>query len=162
MSKLLIQHGADVNTQGPDGNNLLYSAAACGNISDVRFLLSQRVNPSITTNYFWAPLHWASANGHIDCVKLLLDAGAEVSPVSDTAQTPLDLAIERRKVDIEQLLRSKGAKRGDEIREEHGGPRYSYWYGSESEDDEDENEGEEEEEEEEGEDYFGTASLQRE
>ncbi|KAI1646077.1 uncharacterized protein F4817DRAFT_157429 [Daldinia loculata] len=162
MSKLLIQHGADVNTQGPDGNNLLYSAAACGNISDVRFLLSQRVNPSITTNYFWAPLHWASANGHIDCVKLLLDAGAEVSPVSDTALTPLDLAIEGRKVDIEQLLRSKGAKRGDEIREEHGGPRYSYRYGSESEDDEDENEEEEEEEDEEGEDYFGTASLQRE
>ncbi|KAF3062306.1 Fibronectin type 3 and ankyrin repeat domains protein 1 [Daldinia childiae] len=136
MAKLLTQHGADVNTRDPEGGNVLYWAAAGGHVNEVRFLLDQKVNPSITTAYFWAPLHWASANGYIECVKLLLDAGAEVSPVSDTALTPLDLAIEHKKVEIEQLLRSKGAKRGNEIGEEYGGPRYSYRHSSESEDEE--------------------------
>ncbi|KAI0468422.1 hypothetical protein F4859DRAFT_524356 [Xylaria cf. heliscus] len=124
MSKLLIRHGADVNTQRRDGDNKLYSAAAGGDVSDLKFLISQGVDPSITTNLFWAPLHKASENGHIECVKLLLDAGAVVSPVSDTGMTPLDMAIERKQVDIQQLLRSKDAKRGIEVWETNGGPKY--------------------------------------
>ncbi|EDN92786.1 hypothetical protein SS1G_08650 [Sclerotinia sclerotiorum 1980 UF-70] len=49
------------------------------------------VNPSITNEFGWTPLHEASANGHLECVKLLLRKKAMPSPISDEGKTPLDL-----------------------------------------------------------------------
>lgn len=49
--QLLRIAGADPNKRGPAGITRLYQAAASGDIENVKFLLQNSVNPSITTNY---------------------------------------------------------------------------------------------------------------
>lgn len=84
VCQLLVNSGANTNSRGIEGLNLLYEAAAGGNAKHVASLLRQGVNPSITTRFGWAPLHWAAGNGHTACVRLLLDSHADVNILSDT------------------------------------------------------------------------------
>jgi ankyrin repeat protein len=102
------------------GVHVLYPAAEVGNVGLVRYLLNNKVNPSILTDFGWAPLHWAANNGHLECVHLLLEAGADPSPVSDQAKTPLDLVRETQQREIEQVLLEAGAKTAVQIYEERG------------------------------------------
>ncbi|OBT51771.1 hypothetical protein VE04_08327 [Pseudogymnoascus sp. 24MN13] len=115
VSKILIEHGADVNKAGVDGVHMLYKAAAGGSVDDVKFLLNHNVNPSILTKYGWAPLHWAASNGHQECVCMLVAAKADVNPVSDQFTTPLDMAIKQGNKKIEQFLLAQGAKTATEV-----------------------------------------------
>lgn len=58
---------------------------------------SHLVDPSITNNFGWSPLHGAAPNGHFDCAELLLKHHANPSPISDTRKTPLDLVLSGQK-----------------------------------------------------------------
>ena len=73
-------------------------------------MLKSGTNPSIQTQYGWAPLHWAASYGHIDCVKLLLEAGAEPNTVSDQRVTPLDLATQADQSIVIEVLHKVCAK----------------------------------------------------
>lgn len=88
---LLRKAGANPNTREVDGVSRIYCAAAGGDLEDVRWLLTNDVNPSLSTNFYWAPLHWAAHNGHLACVEELHKFGADVNPMSDVSTTALDM-----------------------------------------------------------------------
>ncbi|KAI1413270.1 hypothetical protein F5Y13DRAFT_198994 [Hypoxylon sp. FL1857] len=90
MLNLLVRHGASLDLRQREGCHELYEAAVFGATEAVKFFLDCGVDPSITNNFGWTPLHGAAANGHLDCVVLLLNKKANPSPVSDTGETPLD------------------------------------------------------------------------
>lgn len=70
----------------------LYKAAAGGNYDDVKRMLEQGADPSMSTFYKWTALHWAVNNGHKDVIELLLSHGADINAVSDTGRRPLSMA----------------------------------------------------------------------
>ena len=98
----------------------LYNAAAWGNAEDVKFLLDCGVDPSLKTDYGWAPLHWAAHNGNLDCVHLLMDAGADLNTISDRSTTPLDQARIGGKDNIARILKGAGAKTASQVYQEMG------------------------------------------
>lgn len=81
----------------------------------VKKLLKYGTNPSITTRYGWAPLHWAANSGHIEVVKILIQAGADLSPISDQTVTPLDMAIRSKHSGIVDLLVQTGARESRDV-----------------------------------------------
>lgn len=89
--KLLIERGANIDLRQREGCHELYEAAVFGDINAVDFFLEQGVDPSITNNFGWTPLHGAAANGHYEIVKRLIRKGVNISPLSDTYETPLSL-----------------------------------------------------------------------
>lgn len=95
---------------------MLYVAACEGRLEDVKFCLDCGMDPSIKTNYLWAPLHWAAHNGRTECVRELLRAGADPSPISDQSKTPLDLISNMQdREQIRKMLLDAGAKTTQEI-----------------------------------------------
>ena len=109
---LEISTGAlKAENQGSNGVNELYPFAPAGDTELVRFMLKSGTDPSIRTNFNWAPLHWAANNCNLECVKLLKSAGADVDPISDQNTTPLDLAINDNQLAIIEVLSRAGAKR---------------------------------------------------
>ena len=78
-------------------------------------MLESGTNPSIQTQFDWAPLHWTAYFGHIDCVKLLIEAGANLNPVSDQDASPLDLALRANQVNIVNTLSRAGALESRDI-----------------------------------------------
>lgn len=115
VCQLLVNSGANINSTGILGLNLLYEAAAGGHAKLVASLLRQGVNPSITTEFGWAPLHWAAGNGHMACVRLLLDYHADVNVISDIHESPLDIAMRGTHTEIVNILKDKGALSGGDI-----------------------------------------------
>jgi hypothetical protein len=108
--ELLLDAGADTNTQA--GKNLYTPLllAACHDKNDIAELLVKaradvnRANRDDTT-----PLHCAARNGNKDLVKLLLDAGADVNVQDIYGDTPLDSAVSNGHEEIVKLLREHGA-----------------------------------------------------
>ncbi|KAI9773647.1 MAG: hypothetical protein M1840_006921 [Geoglossum simile] len=78
-------------------------------------MLDSGTNPSIQTEYDWAPLHWAASYGHADCVELLIQANADLSVISDQSVTPLDLALRANETAAVDLLIKAGAKESRDI-----------------------------------------------
>ena len=113
---ILREVGADSSTRGLQGVSELYTAAKDGETDVVKFMLESGTNPSIQTNYQWAPLHWAASYGHTECVRLLIAAGADVSVVSDQRVTPLDLAIQAGQDAVTAMLIAAGGKKYQDLR----------------------------------------------
>ena len=61
------------NTQGPFGNTLLHSAAADGDVGEVRRLLAAGADPRITNREGHTPLRVAVLLGHDDICRVLAD-----------------------------------------------------------------------------------------
>lgn len=53
----LLLAGTDPNTKGWHGASELYAASDVGDIATVRYMIDSGTNPSIKTDYGWAPLH---------------------------------------------------------------------------------------------------------
>jgi len=106
---------ANVETKGRNGDNVLYGAAASGDTEKVKLLLSFGINPSIMTDFHWAPIHWASHNGRFETVKVLLKAGAHVNAASDQEKKALGLALESSQTAIVQLLRQHGGQQSKDL-----------------------------------------------
>lgn len=115
MVQLLRIAAANPNERGPAGIMRLYQAEASGDIENVKFLLQNNVNSSITTNYGWAPLHWAANSGHADCVRELLKWKVDLNTLSDISTTPLDMAREMNQTHIIRILFDAGAKTAEEV-----------------------------------------------
>ena len=113
--RLLRKAGANPNEQGPLGVTRLYEEAAGGHLDNVRFLLAEGVNPSIQTQFGWAPLHWAAHNNHLSVVLELLRYKADLNPMSDQSTTPLDMARRAKRDLIAQILLDAGAKTAQEV-----------------------------------------------
>jgi len=76
------------NKQGPFGNTLLHSAAADGDLGEVRRLLAAGADPLITNREGHTPFRVAVLLGHDDVCQVLAD------PRDEHVERMLDQALE--------------------------------------------------------------------
>jgi ankyrin repeat protein len=127
MVRFLIDKGADIKQRCPQGredaNTCLHLAAASGKPGLVRLVLDSGLEVDVRDHWLATPLHDAVICGHKEVVELLIARGADVNAVRavlhpDKGIMPLDIAVERLHGDIAELLRSRGAKRWEDLSEE--------------------------------------------
>ncbi|KAJ5909044.1 hypothetical protein N7495_001726 [Penicillium taxi] len=98
---LLVEKGADIETEDKDGQTPLSWASKNGHETIVKLLLGKE--------YGQTPLSWASKNGHETVVKLLLEKGADIKTKDKYGRTPLSWASENGHETIFKLLLEKRA-----------------------------------------------------
>ena len=107
MCKLLIDHGANVNTQDALGATALHQA--CGiQPAVVAFLLNHGADPNIPTSMGETPLHCAVAGNNVEAINSLLASGCNVNAQDNDQGTPLYRAIGRGYYHIAYLLLRHG------------------------------------------------------
>ncbi|KAK6293139.1 protein phosphatase 1 regulatory subunit 16A [Coregonus clupeaformis] len=92
--QVLVQSGADLNTQDDNGATLLHIAAANGYLSVGELLLEHRANVEQQDMDGWTALHAASCWGQILMVELLVAHGASLNTKSVLEETPLDVCAD--------------------------------------------------------------------
>ena len=107
----LLNHRADVNALGSDGETALARAAVLGATDVARILIEHgaRVNVRFAkVNHL--PLHAAAAHGFLPLIQLLLENGADVEARDASGFTPLLDAAEQGRTQAIRLLFNAGAK----------------------------------------------------
>lgn len=102
LAAALLAAGASVD---------VFAAAALGDVTRLRALVTEAGNASPYAHDGWTPLHLAAFFGHRDAAALLLDAGAEVAAVSRNSMrnTPLHAAAAGGHSEVALLLIDRGA-----------------------------------------------------
>ncbi len=121
--KLLISKGADVNSADEHLKTPLHIAANWNKIEIAGLLVSKGAKVNARDRSGWMPLHWASFEGGPEVVQLLIAGGAEKNartarPWSPfpAGSTPLDIAEKAKHYDMATFLKSKGCKRGEDVK----------------------------------------------
>jgi hypothetical protein len=110
--KVLIDQGADVNTQGVFYGNALQAASDKGHKKIVQLLLKAGADVNAQGTMYGSALYTASLNGHKEIVQLLLEAGADVNTKCKNYGSTLQAAFyrgRRGRNEIIQLLLEAGA-----------------------------------------------------
>lgn len=106
MAEYLLNKGANVNHQRPDGSTPIFNASFHGLKKMVQLLLKYGANPSRGRSDS-NPLFVAAQNGHFEVARLLIEAGCVIN---DTENTPLAAACYKRNIPIIKLLLEAGGK----------------------------------------------------
>ena len=109
MSRLLIEHGADVNAEDDLGSAPLHGANYSDNVDLAKFLIEHGANVNAEDDLGSTPLHGASYSGNVDLAKLLIEHGANVSAENESGSTPLHGASYSGNVDLAKLFIEHGA-----------------------------------------------------
>jgi ankyrin repeat protein len=114
ITRLLIDHGADVLVAHPDGKDgPLHFAAKHGHLEAVALLLEAGIDVNTKGAYGEMALHHAATHGRsLDLVKILLEKGAQVNAVHQQGSNALFKLIssDEDTVDIARLLIDKGVE----------------------------------------------------
>ena len=128
----IIQHikaGTDVNEiNNSNGQIALHYAAIHNHNEIIKILIDSGSNIDAKDNLDMTPLHLAALGGHKKIVKMLINSGALINPINLHGKTPIDLAIKQFEIDslktksykkeTGELLRQKGGKTSEELKEE--------------------------------------------
>jgi ankyrin repeat protein len=74
--QILLENGADVNTQGGFYGNALYAASRGGHVEVVKILLERGADVNAQGGEYGNALQAASQRGHLGIVQVLLEKGA--------------------------------------------------------------------------------------
>jgi ankyrin repeat protein len=107
--KRLLEHGANVNTQGGEFDNALCAASSRGHAEIVRLLLDKGADIHAQGGEFDNALCAASWGGNTEIVRLLLDKGADIHAQGDRYGNALCAASWGGQAEIVRLLLDKGA-----------------------------------------------------
>lgn len=117
--RVLIDHGAKIDAENPQGWNALHVACVSGATEVVEELLRAGARPDVREPNGLAPLHLAAAGGANGTVRLLLDHGTDVNlPQTQPANyyqtlsagsTPLHWAALCNRLEVIKLLLQSGA-----------------------------------------------------
>ena len=92
MLKLLLDKGADVETQGYNGMRALHHVCNSSKEKCVEILLEADANPNATDDANSTPLHWAAARGVLNIIVRLSDKGADPNVATKTGVRPIHKA----------------------------------------------------------------------
>jgi hypothetical protein len=108
---VLIDHGADVNSDGGPHGTALYASAARGEVTAVEKLLKAGASPTVTDDGdLGSPLHVAAFRGHDTVIQLLLESGrVAVDHRAGPFGTALQAASASTQAATIKLLLDKGA-----------------------------------------------------
>ena len=114
IAKLLIENGADINTQKKLGNTPLHKAKdsfGCGYIKMSEFLIKNGADVNMQNHLGDTPLHRAVESARVDLVKLLIENGADVNIKNNAGNTPLVIVMSSDYSPVEtiKLLIDNGA-----------------------------------------------------
>ena len=115
VARLLLEHGADVNTRRKDHWTPLHHASYFGNVEIVRLLLEHGANSEANAEGDMKPLHqvsygkYKSQQDGVRVARLLLEHGADVNTRRKDHWTPIHLASYFGNVEIVGLLLDYGA-----------------------------------------------------
>ena len=73
----LLEHKANANVRGLEGNTPLHHAALEGHVKAVRALMQADADVNIMNDHKLTSLHMAFMGGHHDCVKLLMERASD-------------------------------------------------------------------------------------
>jgi uncharacterized protein len=106
IAKLLIDHGADVNSN--DASTPLLDAAEEGQDEIVKLLLARgaKADARVAGD---TPLLTAASRGHPGCVELLIAAGADVNAADNDGNTGLHYSAAQENEAVVQILLAHGA-----------------------------------------------------
>ena len=110
VTRLLLDLGADANSESADGWTPLHGAAANPNPAVTQLLLERGADPNAVSADGWTPLHRAAMLGNPETAQLLLDAGARLDAVGEGGRTALHWAARyNSNPAVAQLLLERGA-----------------------------------------------------
>ncbi len=117
IARILLDRGAKVDAEGPEGTALFIAASRNENATAALQLLLEHgaeVNlcqsPKDCPSYeYETALHAAARSGNADAVLFLLSKGAEINPPSKAGRTVLELAASQQNQVVFELLLEKGA-----------------------------------------------------
>jgi hypothetical protein len=109
LVRLLLDKGADVNSQGGEYGNALQAALAYSHEVVVRLLLDKGVDVNAKGGQYGNALQAASAKGNEAMARLLLDKGADVNAKGGDYGNALQAALANGNEAMARLLLDKGA-----------------------------------------------------
>ena len=114
VTRLLLEHGVDVNVRTVDGSAPLHGAARIGNPEVVHVLLEHGANIGAKDEKGRTPLHVAAEYGYVEVAHVLLEHGANIGAEDKKGRTPLHKAVEYRNVEVIRVLLEHDADVGAE------------------------------------------------
>ena len=113
MMTLLLDNGADIESQSNEGFTPLFSAVRNGKLEAVKLLLERGANVHhFLKDEGWAPLHYVSTfptDNTVEIMAALLDAGTDIEIQCGNGMTPLHHAIAGKNTEGVKFLLEKGA-----------------------------------------------------
>jgi len=113
VTKLLIEHGADVNLKDRNGQSALFLATAQEQVPVMKLLVQNGADVSAPNNHLLTPLHLAVLLECKDVVKFLVDSGAK-DAVDRERKTALAHAIDTNLLEIGEILVKSGSSSLDQ------------------------------------------------
>lgn len=107
LTKLLIEHRADIKAVTDVGRTALHNAANRGDLEIAKTLIEHGADVNAKVTNGWTPLHYAASASRKDIVELLLAKGADINSTDIHGKTPLAWA---QGADVKDVLRQHGAK----------------------------------------------------
>ncbi|KAK1846877.1 ankyrin repeat protein [Colletotrichum chrysophilum] len=96
-ARILLQHGASIETTGEAGETILHRVAQTGTVEHLNLFLSHSDEPDTAirsvTLHGESLLHYAAAGGREDVVEFLLTRGLDVNAPTSNGWTPLLCAL---------------------------------------------------------------------
>jgi ankyrin repeat protein len=102
--RLLLDHGANINSIGYHGWTPLHITAAIGDLTLTNLCLSQGAHVAARTNTQQTVLHKACSSGNPKVAQVLLDAGADKEAENERGMRPLHVASRHNDLVTAQLL----------------------------------------------------------
>ena len=115
---LLIDHGADMNSQGIIGDTPLHRASIHTRLEAGQFLLDRGADIDAQNGYDNTALNYAMAWGHVEFARMLLDRGASIDVRNKYGRSPLHHAAMNGHIGAVRLLLEHGSD--IDARDEYG------------------------------------------
>jgi ankyrin repeat protein len=118
VAEFLLKRGASVSATAEAGETPLHFAAAEGNGEIMKLLLKAGADVNARDKLGGTPLHEAVLWGKKEMVDFLVTQGANINSRDNSGQTPLDQVGDEEDSELAQLLRSRGARTAEELKQQ--------------------------------------------
>ncbi|KAN0141733.1 Ankyrin repeat-containing domain protein [Lactarius tabidus] len=108
--KLLLAHGADINSRSADNSTPLHIALQKGHLEIAKWLLKSGADVDSQEKCDLTPLHLAASQGQADICRILLKNNADVHMHDNKENTPFHLAASRGHLEIVRILLERNAE----------------------------------------------------